>query len=103
MYEGKHILVEGKSAIRELKSKMGIQCSIENIKKKFFFWYLLSSDSNYIESDQPGILNVKKNHKGLSSVVHKQGSYVLVVNQDNSESIKFKSNAAASLVVYIFK
>lgn len=30
VYEGKHVLPEGKDIIGKLKSKMGIQCNINN-------------------------------------------------------------------------
>ena len=96
VYEGKHILGEGKDVIRELKAKMGIQCDISNLEISQETLALLSSESNYIESDQPGIWKVKINHKGLSSTIHKQGSYVLCTNPENNETLRFKSNAECS-------
>lgn len=55
---------------------------------------LLNSQSNYVESDQPGVWKVISNYKGLPSTIHKLNSYVLAINPENGqETSKFKSNA----------
>lgn len=97
VFEGKHILPEGKDIIAKLKSKMGLNSSMDNQNISKETLDLILSDPNYIESDQTGIWKVKVNHKGLISIGHKQGSYVLVSSTVNTETLKFKSNAECAL------
>ncbi len=93
VYEGKHILPEGKDIIVKLRSNMGLHSNINDPIVSEETLDLLYSENNYIESDQSGILKVKKNYKGLSSIIHRQGSYVLATNEENKNSLRFKSNA----------
>ena len=93
VYEGKHILPEGKDIIVKLRSNMGLNSIINDplISKETL--NLLYSANNYVETDQFGILKVRKTFKGLSSVIHRQGSYVLATNEENTISLRFNSNA----------
>uniref|UniRef100_UPI0020013961 hypothetical protein n=1 Tax=Exserohilum turcicum TaxID=93612 RepID=UPI0020013961 len=104
VYEGKHITPQGKETVAKLISKPGVSLgsSKEQALQKINptdllidkrVRELLDSESNYFESDQPGIWNVKSNYKGLPITMHKQDSYVLAIHPENTDSLKFKSNA----------
>ena len=93
VYEGKHILPEGKDIIVKLRSNMGLNSNINDPVVSKETLDLLYSENNYVETDQSGILKVRKNSKGLSSVIHRQGSYVLATNEENTSSLRFNSNA----------
>lgn len=108
VYEGKHITPQGKDIVAKLKSKSVVGLSNptnyldgELISKEAL--ELLNSESNYIESDQPGVWKVKINYKGLPSTTHKQDSYVLVINTENMERLKFKSNAECAKYFQVTK
>ena len=98
VYEGKHLLPQGKEIIAKLKSRSGMALSNATdllngqlISKQVL--ELLNSESNYVDSDQPGIWKVKSNYKNLPSKIHKQGSYVLAMTKENTKILRFKSNA----------
>ncbi len=94
VYEGKHLLPQGKEIIAKLKSKippinvsssalregvirgMALSNATDLLNGQLIsqeVLELLNSESNYVESYQPGIWKVKSNYKNLPSKIHKQG------------------------------
>jgi hypothetical protein len=64
---------------------------------------LLQSESNYAKSDQTGIFGIKYNDVSNYSIKHIAGSYVLATNMENSEIIRFKSNAECAIYFEVSK
>lgn len=90
--EGKHYLPEGKAILYSFKLRSGTKrLSSDNSLDKDTI-DLLYSESNYLPTDQSGVVGIKKNSSGKISKFHLQGSYVLATDLNNN-SLKFKSNS----------
>lgn len=126
VHEGKHITSQGKYIVIKLKARTKSDQSIANeyaitvpkggeVESEEYMngsnlvtagqlinkivLELLNSPSNYIESDQQGVFKVISNYKGLPSVIHKKGSFVLATpsgldpEDTQQRTLKFISNA----------
>ena len=100
--EGKHYLSKGKYIIALVNSRMRLKRTLPYAISKEIM-DLLQSESNYAKSDQTGIFGIKYNDVSNYSIKHIAGSYVLATNMENSEIIRFKSNAECAIYFEVSK
>ncbi len=100
--EGKHYLNVGLNTITSLRSRMNLRRVYNKLEIDDKLKDLLFSDSNFIETEQTGVLKViESSHRNKKIQII--DSYVLVANVENSVSFGFRSNAVCALYFSVSK